>query len=207
MKDGAVDTFKDNESAQRRALVEFKDLSRALVESREKLTLNQFAEDLYEMSVSDALYTDMGNWDEGWYREQDQIKTIGLLRGSTERQTNWLVFGNCAFKKPSKDEEDRWIDPQSAHKWLEKHRKADKAAQENTESPAPPGICSVAFSPDGKMLAACMDDGSTVVIELGTGKELLHTAASRLEFHVYSAASVRDGKTIACNIDKMIKLL
>jgi hypothetical protein len=44
------------------------------------------------LGVRDAIYTDMGGWDEGWYRDGVKVRTIGLMRGSTRRQSNWFVM-------------------------------------------------------------------------------------------------------------------
>lgn len=90
---------KDVSLFQRRAFVEFNSAYAfpAVVESESELTLQQFADALAALKIRNALYLDMGGWDEGWIRTTDgQLKTIGLIRSQTARQCNWLIF-----KKPN----------------------------------------------------------------------------------------------------------
>jgi hypothetical protein len=78
---------------QRRALVEFANRRFAVIESASNnLTMKQFADDLLELGTKNALYLDMGDWDEGWYRSQGQVVKLGNRRTETARQSNWLVF-------------------------------------------------------------------------------------------------------------------
>lgn len=78
---------------QRRALVEFADHRFAVVESAaDDLEMQQFAADLLELGAKNALYLDMGDWDEGWYRDGSRVVTLGHRRTHTARQSNWLVF-------------------------------------------------------------------------------------------------------------------
>jgi hypothetical protein len=78
---------------QRRALVEFAGHRFAVVESAaDDLEMQQFANDLLELGAKNALYLDMGDWDEGWYREGSRVITLGHRRTHTARQSNWLVF-------------------------------------------------------------------------------------------------------------------
>jgi hypothetical protein len=85
---------KDKALFQRRALVVFKDNSIAVIESESAILLQTFADDLATMGAQDALYTDMGGWDEGWVRSIRGTKptVIGLMRSQTHRQSNWLYF-------------------------------------------------------------------------------------------------------------------
>jgi hypothetical protein len=86
---------KDVSLFQRRAFVEFNDSLAfpAVVESESAVTLQQFADALAAMKIRNAIYLDMGGWDEGWIRTTDgKQKTIGLIRSQTARQCNWLVF-------------------------------------------------------------------------------------------------------------------
>ncbi len=86
---------KDVSLFQRRALVTFTNSSRkpAVIESAAEITLQQFADALSQLAVKDAIYLDMGGWDEGWIRTADGKRTtIGLIRSQTARQCNWLVF-------------------------------------------------------------------------------------------------------------------
>jgi hypothetical protein len=66
----------------------------AVVESEKAITLKTFAADLAENKlVRELLYTDMGAWDEGWYRDKTgDVKVIGNERSQTMKQSNWIVF-------------------------------------------------------------------------------------------------------------------
>jgi hypothetical protein len=78
---------------QRRALVELADHRFAVVESvSDSLTMQQFGKDLLELGAYNALYLDMGDWDEGWYKTGQRVVTLGNRRTETARQSNWLVF-------------------------------------------------------------------------------------------------------------------
>jgi hypothetical protein len=90
--DSALVFKKDKAFFQRRAVVIFKDSRTAVVESGTPITLQKFADDLVSLGVRNAIYTDMGGWDEGWYRDGSKVRTIGLMRGSTRRQSNWFVM-------------------------------------------------------------------------------------------------------------------
>jgi len=78
---------------QRRALVEFANHRFAVVESvADEVEMQQFAADLLELGAKNALYLDMGDWDEGWYRTGSGTVTLGHRRTHTAQQSNWLVF-------------------------------------------------------------------------------------------------------------------
>jgi hypothetical protein len=78
---------------QRRALVELVNHRVAVVESEsDSLSMHQFGEDLLELGAYNALYLDMGDWDEGWYKTGEQVVKLGNRRTETARQSNWLVF-------------------------------------------------------------------------------------------------------------------
>ena len=91
---GKAEGFKDTKRFQRRGIVQMKDKSWTVIESLEALTLADFSRDLVELGALNAMYTDMGAWDEGWYREpsKDKVKVIGQLRSETSKQTNWVIF-------------------------------------------------------------------------------------------------------------------
>lgn len=88
--------FNDLKLFQRRAIIKFKNNKTAVIESFEKITLSDFTNDLLELEVVDALNTDMGAWDEGWYRnpENNEVLTIGKINTRTNKQSNWVVFRN-----------------------------------------------------------------------------------------------------------------
>lgn len=101
VRDGQASTYKDKTKFQRRALVQFAN-RQAVVESEQAMTLSEFAKALAEnFDAKEALYVDMGAWDEGWYVEpqSDKKLKIGQDRSLTWRQTNWLVFR--AITKPN----------------------------------------------------------------------------------------------------------
>lgn len=91
--DGEAPGFKDDSKFQRRALVLDKEGALAMVESTAALTLTDFANDLVKLGVWNAAYTDMGAWDEGWYRDAHGAPvTLGKDLSQTARQSNWVVF-------------------------------------------------------------------------------------------------------------------
>jgi len=88
---------------QRRALVEFANHQFAVVESAaDDLEIKQFADDLLELGAKNALYLDMGDWDEGWYRAGSRVVTLGHRRTHTARQSNWLVFARPPGPRPQR---------------------------------------------------------------------------------------------------------
>lgn len=95
---GTAATFKDKGKYQRRAFVEFNKGSFGIVESNIDIPFATFNNDLVWMGAKNALYMDMGAWDEGWYRDA-VIKKIGIIgndRSLTYKQSNWMVY----TKKP-----------------------------------------------------------------------------------------------------------
>lgn len=78
---------------QRRALAELSGHRFVMVESlSDNVRMKQFAADLIELGARNALYLDMGDWDEGWYKVGSRVVKIGYRRTETARQSNWLVF-------------------------------------------------------------------------------------------------------------------
>lgn len=86
--------FRDQSKFQRRAIALTKQGTFKIFESDKAITFGTFNNDLAALGVSEALYFDMGTWDEGWYRDATTGKTItiGLDRSHTDRQSNWLVL-------------------------------------------------------------------------------------------------------------------
>jgi|SRR3989344_2970107 len=86
--------YKDVKLFQRRAIVKLKGNKTAIIESYENITLTAFTTDLLELGAVDALYVDMGAWDEGWYKNPSDNKTItiGRMKTQTDKQSNWVVF-------------------------------------------------------------------------------------------------------------------
>lgn len=89
-----LEFHKDQKLFQRRAIAIFNGGQIAMVESKSPITLQEFADDLVKMKVIDAIYTDMGSYDEGWLRslENNKISVIGHNRMETQNQSNWLIF-------------------------------------------------------------------------------------------------------------------
>ncbi len=87
-------SFKDKSKFQRRAILEFCDGRFGIVESTTPITFSTFIADLVCLGVRNALYLDMGAWDEGWYRNSGtgKVKVIGNDRSLTYRQSNWIIF-------------------------------------------------------------------------------------------------------------------
>lgn len=90
----SLEFHKDQQLFQRRAVVDFPDGNIALIESKSPLSLQEFADDLAKMKVWNAIYIDMGSYDEGWYRntENGRISILGSNRSQTQNQSNWLLF-------------------------------------------------------------------------------------------------------------------
>jgi hypothetical protein len=91
---GKPASFKDKTKFQRRAIVRFNDGKLAVVESDKSIDFTTFNTDLVKLGVRQAIYTDMGAWDEGWYRNATtgKIVVIGNDRSLTWKQSNWVVF-------------------------------------------------------------------------------------------------------------------
>lgn len=94
VENGGGAKYKDVKLFQRRAIVKLKGNKTAMIESYENITLATFTNDLIELGALDALYVDMGAWDEGWYKNpvDNKIITIGRMKTQTDKQCNWVVF-------------------------------------------------------------------------------------------------------------------
>ena len=91
---GKPAVFRDQSRFQRRAIGLTKQGVYKVFESDKAISFSTFNRDLVSMGVTEALYFDMGAWDEGWYRHATTGKaiTIGLDRSRTNRQSNWLIL-------------------------------------------------------------------------------------------------------------------
>jgi len=91
---GKAESFKDKSKFQRRGIATMEDGRTAIVESDRDITLNQFGAECAAAGIKELAYTDMGWWDEGWYRLRPHEKphTLGKSRMATNKQTNWLTF-------------------------------------------------------------------------------------------------------------------
>ena len=94
VKNNKPEKFKDNSHFQRRCIAIMNDGKTAVIESTESITLSQFAQDLVDIGVQQAAYTDMGLWDEGWYRDLNSSRpvVIGHDRRLTNKQSNWFYL-------------------------------------------------------------------------------------------------------------------
>lgn len=92
---GKVEPLNQPKMFQRRAIVIMNDGSGAIVENVQRRTLKVFCDNLVKLGVKEALYVDMGAWDEGWYRDEaGKTQAMGLMRIETNRQSNWVIFKN-----------------------------------------------------------------------------------------------------------------
>jgi len=94
VESGTPAKFKDKKSFQMRCIAKFTDGREGVVESDTDITFKTFNADLAAMGVQDAIYTDMGAWDEGWIRDSKtgSLTAIGNDRSLTHKQTNWVTF-------------------------------------------------------------------------------------------------------------------
>ncbi|MBR5254956.1 MAG: phosphodiester glycosidase family protein [Bacteroidales bacterium] len=87
----SCEIFK-NRSTFRRALAQ-KEGQTHIVETLDRMTIDDFVEVLINLGYEQAIYLDMGSWSEGWYRDsEDKIVKIGNNWRSSHLQTNWLVI-------------------------------------------------------------------------------------------------------------------
>lgn len=87
----ACEIFK-NRATFRRALAQ-KEGETHLVESLDRMTIDDFIQSLIFLGYEQAIYLDMGSWSEGWYRnDENEIIRIGNNWKSSHLQTNWLVI-------------------------------------------------------------------------------------------------------------------
>ncbi|MBP1630222.1 MAG: hypothetical protein H6Q15_1115 [Bacteroidetes bacterium] len=85
-------TIFGNLSTFRRALV-LVDKTPWIIESEQRMTIEDFSKALLRMGIRTALCLDMGTWSHGWVRtEENSYTQIGKLTSSTKNQTNWLIF-------------------------------------------------------------------------------------------------------------------
>ena len=64
----------------------------AVIQSLQPLRLGKFITSLIRLSVSDALYLDMGTgWNYGWYRVTPESVPKKLFNNRSPYQTNWIV--------------------------------------------------------------------------------------------------------------------
>lgn len=81
-----------NRATFRRALAQ-KEGETHLIESLDRMTIEDFTNTLISFGYEQAIYLDMGSWSEGWYRNEDnEIIRIGNNWKSSHLQTNWLVI-------------------------------------------------------------------------------------------------------------------
>ena len=77
---------------KRRALA-IKDNKLYVCESSSPVFFKDFQRALVNAGIKSAIYTDMGSWSEGWYRDyRNNINYIGDNFKNTHRQSNWFVL-------------------------------------------------------------------------------------------------------------------
>lgn len=93
VRDGQSLVFrKDVSRFQRRAICIWHGQP-VIIESTLPCTLQKFADVMKNCGIQNALYLDMGSWDEGWFRDENfELHTIGQMRNQTKKQSNWLKF-------------------------------------------------------------------------------------------------------------------
>ncbi|MBC7862415.1 MAG: hypothetical protein IAF38_05525 [Bacteroidia bacterium] len=98
IKNFVAEDSKSEKKFQSRGIAVMFDGEVCIVESEQAITLKTFAQDLAgEDNVKELLYTDMGAWDEGWYRDPitKKIRVMGKNLSQTSKQSNWVYI-----KKP-----------------------------------------------------------------------------------------------------------
>ena len=81
-----------NRATFRRALAQ-KEWETHLIESLDRMTIEDFTNTLIFFGYQQAIYLDMGSWSEGWFRNsENQIVRTGNNWKSSHLQTNWLVI-------------------------------------------------------------------------------------------------------------------
>ena len=89
---GTPEVSKSEKTFQCRGVAKLKTGELCVIESEKEITLATFAKDVSKI-VQELIYTDMGSWDEGWYRNKEgKISRIGSIFLDTDKQTNWIVF-------------------------------------------------------------------------------------------------------------------
>lgn len=88
-----------NRATFRRALVQ-KGEETSIIETLERMTIDDFTKSLIHLGYEQAIYLDMGSWSEGWYKDEDNnVIRIGNNWKSSHLQTNWLVIKRKKTKK------------------------------------------------------------------------------------------------------------
>lgn len=63
-----------------------------IIESASFIPLPNFIDALYNASVSNAIYLDMGGWDHSWYRKYGHYPVTHIHKSVHNNYTNWLTF-------------------------------------------------------------------------------------------------------------------
>ncbi len=94
IQNGKAASFSDKKLFQRRGIAILKDNTVAIIESSGSITLKVFSDDLVLLGIKQLIYTDMGSWDEGMYKDPVTGKTvvIGKDLSQTAKQSNWIIF-------------------------------------------------------------------------------------------------------------------
>lgn len=91
---GRVAKYRDSSLFRRRGIVVFKNGKTAIVESISAIRLKTFTDDIAAMGAQELIYTDMGAWDEGWYKDPKtgEVIPLGYDHSQTSKQSNWVVL-------------------------------------------------------------------------------------------------------------------
>lgn len=95
--------FRGQKPTHRRALAIYKGKA-MVIETVNRMNVEDFALSMQKIGVKDAIYLDMGSWSEGFVRNRDNEKiSIGHLKQNTRFQSNWIEY----VTKPLKIKESR----------------------------------------------------------------------------------------------------
>lgn len=86
-------SFKDPGKFLRRGIGKTVEGKEIIVESKNPITMKQYASDLVALGLKDFVYTDMGPWTESWFRDPKtgNLVDIGNEKAAQIKQANWLV--------------------------------------------------------------------------------------------------------------------
>lgn len=104
LKDGKAiptEVFR-NRTTARRALA-MNDSVCCIVETDDRMHIDDFTACISEMGFRDAIYLDVGSWSKGWCRDkQGRFRVLGKNHRSTHLQTNWILIKKTQTKAKKK---------------------------------------------------------------------------------------------------------
>lgn len=86
-------SFKDHGKFLRRGIGKTIQGKEVIIESKNPITMKQYASDLVALGIKDFVYTDMGPWTESWFRDPktSNLVDIGNEKAAPIKQANWLI--------------------------------------------------------------------------------------------------------------------